>query len=75
MTDGFTTRSWKGREFTVLSLEGNGPGFAEYLAEAFFPAELEDKAQLWSYVNIVGLRMRFSEELIKAMIEFQANVR
>jgi hypothetical protein len=65
---GLTTRSWKGRQFDVLSLEGMSTENINELAVLYFPWEYTREQQFWAYVNYAGLRMRFSEELIKAMI-------
>jgi hypothetical protein len=66
---GFTTRSWKGRQFTVLSLEGMDRDYVAFLSDSFFPDEYMLEKRLWAYAEMCGFRMRFSEELIKAMIE------
>jgi len=64
-------RSWKGRTFTVMTLDGLDMDYVRDLAAFYFPEHIADVALAWAYVNYVGMRMRFTDELIGAMIQLR----
>lgn len=66
-----TSRSWKGRDFTVVALEGQTPESIRELTNFHFPEWINSEDACYAYVNYVGMRMRFSEELIEAMVRIR----
>jgi hypothetical protein len=66
-----TSRSWKGRDFTVIALEGLTRDYIRELTNFHFPEWINTESAAYAYVNYAGMRMRFSEELIEAMIRIR----
>jgi hypothetical protein len=64
-----TTRSWKGRTFTVIGIDGLTPDDISLHSEIAFPSDLTSRSDLWAYVNYVGFQMKYSQGLLEAMID------
>jgi hypothetical protein len=65
-------RSWKGRTFMVQPLSDvKSKRELREMTNRYFPEFLQNNQILWYHVDYVGYRMRFSGELLEAMINLR----
>jgi hypothetical protein len=58
----------------VLTLDGMDPDYLRSLTDFHLPEHLHDEVTCWAYVDMTGARMRFSNELLEAMIQLRLSL-